>query len=73
MNLELDAIKGFKVEAKREATSIGEAVVIKDDNITEKDEESNKPILTMFLVTFKGLLPLEYYHKFIPRLTMNSI
>ena len=44
---EFGAIKGFKVEAEREATSDGEVVVIKDDDITEEDkedEESDEPI-----------------------------
>ena len=41
---EFNAIKGFKVEAEREATPDGEVVVIKDDEITGEDEESNKPI-----------------------------
>ena len=43
-NKEFNAIKGFKVEAKREATPSGEVVVIKDDNITEEDGESDKLI-----------------------------
>ena len=37
-------IKGFKVEAEREAMSDGEVVVIEDDEIIEEDEESDEPI-----------------------------
>lgn len=43
-NKEFDAIKGFKVEAERETTPDGEVVVIKDDEITKENEESNEPI-----------------------------
>jgi len=34
-------IKGFKVEAKREATPDNEVVVIEDNDVIEEDEESN--------------------------------
>ena len=43
-NKEFNTIKGFRVEAKREVTSDGKVVVIKDDKIIEEDEESNELI-----------------------------
>ena len=48
-------------------------VVIKDDKIIEEDKESNEPIYRCFFGKFKGLLPLEYYTKFVLSVDLNQV